>query len=139
MAGCSSSGHGCSEHTELGHVVPFKTYLGIFVTLLVLTVITVAVARYDFDAHFGTAFLNITVAMFVASIKAFLVATVFMHLKYEDKITWIYATFPLILLAILLAGVFIDNPTRTNAKYGTYGKAAMEAVRTAPAVPAAKH
>ena len=78
------------------------------IDLLVLTVVTVGVAQFDFGNW------NIIVAMFVASIKAALVAMFFMHLKYEDPFTWIYAVIPLFLLFLLIGGVFIDNPFRTN-------------------------
>ncbi len=93
---------------ELGHVLPHSVYLKVLVTLLVLTVITVWVAQYNFGNW------NIIVAMFVASIKAALVALFFMHLKYEDPFTWIYAIIPLFLLFILIGGVFLDNPFRDN-------------------------
>lgn len=91
---------------EFGHISPYSLYLKIFGALLVLTVITVGVTRIDF----GT--MNIVVAMVIASAKAMLVALFFMHLKYERFTTWVYAIFPLVLLAIMMAGIFIDNPFR---------------------------
>jgi cytochrome c oxidase subunit 4 len=42
------------------------------------------------------------VALGIASIKASLVALYFMHLKYEDKLTWTFAVYPLFLLALLI-------------------------------------
>lgn len=99
-----------SDSHELGHILPFKTYASVFAALLVLTVVTVWVSRHDFGTW------NIVVAMFVASIKAMLVALFFMHLKYEKPMTWIYAIFPLVLLVLLLGGVFIDNPFRSDPK-----------------------
>jgi cytochrome c oxidase subunit 4 len=113
-------GHHHSEHqfnyiiptddhsTELGHIVPFRVYLGVFLSLLVLTVLTVVVSRFDFGSF------NIVVAMVVASIKACLVACFFMHLKFENKFTLGYAAFPFVLLALLMGGVFIDNPFRAS-------------------------
>ena len=106
---------------ELGHSSPYSTYLYVFIALLVLTVITVAVTRFDFGS------MNTVVAMIVASIKAMLVALFFMHLKYENKSTWLYAAFPLILLAILMGGVFIDNPFRVN------GVSQVNSAHSAPA------
>ena len=103
-----SSHHGDSH--ELGHIVPFKIYIGVFVSLLVLTVLTVWISHFQFGAW------NIVVAMVVASVKAMLVALFFMHLKYEKPTTWLYAFFPIFLLALLLGGVFIDNPFRTDPK-----------------------
>lgn len=100
-----SSGHGHSGD-QLGHILPFSLYIKVLVALLILTVVTVAISRVDFGA------LNLVVAMGIASVKATLVALFFMHLKYEDKLTWTYAAFPIVLLAFLLAGVFIDNPFR---------------------------
>lgn len=94
--------------TDLGHVVPFRIYLGVFLGLLFLTVITVVVSRFNFGAF------NILIAMLIASVKAGLVALFFMHLKYENKFTVLYALFPLVLLAILMGGVFMDNPYRAN-------------------------
>lgn len=91
---------------DLGHMLPFKTYLTVFISLLFLTFITVAVTRLDLG------WLNIVVAMGVASLKAGLVALFFMHLRYENPLTWAYVAFPLILLAILLGSIFTDTPYR---------------------------
>ena len=98
--------HSSHDSHELGHILPFRIYVIVLVTLLVLTAVTVAVSRIDL----GT--MNIVVAMLVASIKAMTVALFFMHLKYENPLTWLYAAFPIVLLATLLAGLFIDNPFR---------------------------
>lgn len=68
-----------SSDTQGHHVIPLKVYLGVFATLLVLTVITVVAARFDFGA------MNTVVAMLIASIKAGFVLAYFMHLKYDDK------------------------------------------------------
>lgn len=73
---------------------------------MVLTGITVYVSYI----HFGI--FNIVVAMGVASIKATLVALFFMHLKYEDSVTWAFAIFPLSLLALLIGMTILDTFTR---------------------------
>ncbi len=97
-----------SHSHELGHILPFKTYVSVFVALVVLTIVTVAASQVDFGS------MNIVIALVIASIKALIVALFFMHLKYEDPVTWLYALFPIILLVIMLAGVFVDNPYRGN-------------------------
>ena len=99
------SGNNGDNH-DLGHIVPFKTYCTILGALLVLTVITVLAAQFDFGNF------NLVVAMAIASVKALLVAMFFMHLKYENPLTWFYAAVPLIILALLMGGVFLDNPLR---------------------------
>lgn len=98
--------HG-SDHDDMpGHILPKRIYVSVLIALIVLTVITVVVAQFDFGS------LNLIVAMLVASVKAALVALFFMHLKYEDPFTWIYAIIPLFLLLLLIGGVFLDNPFR---------------------------
>jgi len=57
-----------------------KVYIGVFVALLVGTIITVAVSRVNLG-HAG----NITLALIIAVLKAFLVAGFFMHLVSEKK------------------------------------------------------
>ena len=61
--------------------------------------------------EFGPA-VNLIIAMGVASLKAGLVALFFMHLKYESPVTWMYVLFPIFLLFIMMAGIFIDDPMR---------------------------
>lgn len=104
----ASHGHG-GHHDGPGHVLDRKVYDKVFGALLFLTVITVAASRVDFGA------LNMVVAMLIASVKAGIVALFFMHLKYEDKLTWLFAFFPILLLFTLIGGVFTDNPLRSKA------------------------
>jgi cytochrome c oxidase subunit IV len=76
----------------------FKKHLGryyvVFVALLCLTAITVAVSYLRLERP-----LAITIALIIASVKAGLVASVFMHLISEKKV--IYAV--LILTALFFA------------------------------------
>ena len=74
--------------------------------LMVLTAITVSVSYVD------VGIFNIVVAMSVASVKAILVALFFMHLKFEDSITWAFAIFPLVLLFLLIGMTILDTFTR---------------------------
>lgn len=102
----SHSNHTHGDSHELGHVVPASLFTKVFGALVVLTVITVAVSLHDMGS------MNIIVAMLVASVKALLVALFFMHLKYENPLTWLYAGFPIALLALLIGMTFLDNPYR---------------------------
>lgn len=76
-----------------------KTYIGVFVALMVLTVLTVAVAYF----HMPVA-LAVIVALIIAISKGSLVAAVFMHLNHERKtIYWVLiltVLFFLVLMAI---------------------------------------
>jgi cytochrome c oxidase subunit IV len=104
----AASAHGHGDSHEGGHVVPVKTFTIIFGLLVVLTAVTIYAAGIDF----GDSTINLVISMIIASIKALLVILFFMHLKYENPVTWLYAIFPIILLFVLMGGVFIDNPLR---------------------------
>ena len=99
------------EHDNHHDIGP-KTLIIVWIALTVLTIITVYVATVDF----GRA-LNIIVAMTIASIKAFIVAYYFMHLKFEDKLTWVYALYPMFLLFLLIATTIMETFTRVPALY----------------------
>ncbi len=89
-----------SEHTH--EPVPYRTFILIWVALLVLTAITIAVSRVDLGA------LNIWVALGVASIKSSLVIFVFMHLRQESKLFKIGLMVMLSILAIFIGLTFFD-------------------------------
>ena len=79
-----------------------KTYARILGILLVLTVVTVGVARPVTGVDFG--FLNAAIAMLIATVKASFVLAIFMHLKYDERLyTVIFGTsvFFLVLLYVL--------------------------------------
>ena len=60
-----------------------KIYLRVFLALAILTVLTVGVSYLKLPLA-----LAIAVALFIASIKASLVAAFFMHLSTEKRIVW---------------------------------------------------
>jgi cytochrome c oxidase subunit 4 len=124
MAHSHSHSHG---HEEIGHVVPESTFLKVLIALLVLTVVTVLAAQVDLGKW------NIVGALVIASIKASLVIAIFMHGKYENKIIWTYILIPFILLAIMIGGIFTDDPFRSHPlPFGAQGQQAA-----APAAPSA--
>jgi cytochrome c oxidase subunit 4 len=94
-----------SEHEH--HVLPFKLYLQIFLTLVCLTFITVWVAQYNFG---GT--INTIIAMAVATVKATLVALYFMHLKYDDKTNAVCLLAGVFFLVVMFAFIAIDVGSR---------------------------
>ncbi len=59
-------------------VVQVRGYVMVFATLMALTVVTVAVARFQLPV--GPA---VVVGLTIAGVKAALVASVFMHLRHE--------------------------------------------------------
>ena len=60
-----------------------RVYLSVFAGLLVLTAVTVAANRLHFPLG-----LTVAVALFIATVKASLVACYFMHLISEKKLIY---------------------------------------------------
>jgi cytochrome c oxidase subunit IV len=84
----------------------YKTYILVWGSLLVLTVVTWAVSY----VHLGL--FNAVVALTIASVKASLVALFFMHLKNEKELVWAFALFPLGFLGLLIIGTLVDSMFR---------------------------
>lgn len=85
-----------SKYSRHPHILPLKVYLGVGGALVLLTLITVAVAQ----VHLGP--FNLVVALLIATIKASLVALFFMHLLWDNKL---YAL--IFIGAIAFLGIFI--------------------------------
>ncbi len=88
-----------SEH---GHPT-YKNYVSIFVALIILTATTVAISKTGLSEGTRT-FL----AFAIASVKTLLVATIFMHLKYETKTILIFATVPVLLAIFFILAISPD-------------------------------
>ena len=84
------------------HITPFRTYLAVGLSLGVLTVITVVVSFVDLGGW------NAVVAVGIASIKAALVALVFMHLLYDKKILLVIFLTGLLFLSIMIIFLMFD-------------------------------
>jgi len=89
------------------HVSSLKLYIGIWITLLAGTLLTVVAAGIDLGPF------NAVVALTIATIKATLVVLFFMHVKYaHEKLTKVVIASALFWLAILLALSMADYSTR---------------------------
>ena len=89
------------------HVVSRTIYFVIFGALVVLTCITVAVARLDLGRW------NAIVALSIAVFKATLVVLYFMHLRWSSKLTWVFVCSGLVWFVILIAFTLSDYLTRS--------------------------
>ena len=89
-----------------GHAVPKSVYYVIFISLMVLTALTVFVAFQDLGA------LNDVVALTIAVTKATLVVLFFMHVKYSNKLVWAFVGSSILFLIFLLAFTMSDFVTR---------------------------
>ena len=98
-----------SSHT----IIPKKYYQFTFVALLILTVITVVVSRFDFGM------LNVPIAILVASIKAGLVGAFFMGLRWEkSNLIFVFGGIAAIILFFLftLLDIAYRGEIHENAK-----------------------
>lgn len=83
-------------------------YLLTLIALLILTGVTVGAAYVDF----GSSTVNLIIAMLIATLKASLVALIFMHLRHDKPINAIIFLSSLIFLGILLGFCMIDLDSR---------------------------
>jgi cytochrome c oxidase subunit 4 len=75
-----------------------RVYITVFVTLMALTIVTVAVSYL----HLSTA-MAVTVALFVATVKGSLVACYFMHLISEKRLIYGVLVITVLMFVVLLA------------------------------------
>ena len=94
------------------HILPKRTYYGIYALLLVCTYLTWQVAFFDLGP------MNTIAALTIAVFKATIVVLFFMHVKYSTRLTWVVVLGSVFWLAILLALLFSDYLTRGWRTYG---------------------
>jgi cytochrome c oxidase subunit 4 len=92
-----------SEHE---HVDSALSYWLIWGCLIVLTVVTTAVAFVDLGAF------SVVVALVIATCKMLLVALFFMHLRHSTQLTRVVVLGGMVWLGILLVLTFADYGTR---------------------------
>lgn len=95
-----------------------KAYMAVFTALAVGTVATVAASWMNVSVVLG-----IAIALMIAATKASLVASIFMHLKWE-RAACIWG--PLILCAfffllLIFLPVLVANDWPPQVRYGTWG------------------
>ena len=94
-----------------GHISPKSTYYAIFGALMVLTVVTVAVAFVNLGAF------NFPVALGIAITKATLVILFFMHVKYSSRLTKLFVGMAFFFLFILFGLTMTDYLSRGLPTY----------------------
>lgn len=88
------------------HAGSVKSYILVFLGLIVLTVVTTAVAFVDLGSF------SVVAALGIASCKMMLVALYFMHLRHSTRLTRLVVSGGLVWLAILLIFALADFTTR---------------------------
>lgn len=95
-----------------------RSYIVVFVTLAVLTVVTVLASLADLS-QWG----SVSLALAIATVKASLVAAIFMHLKWE-RTAWVW--FALLLcafffLVLMTVPTLMMSDNAPGIKFGTWG------------------
>lgn len=88
------------------HIVPVRTYLLVFITLLFATALTTWIAFQDLGNW------NVVVALVIAVCKASLVVLFFMHAKYNKGLSRIAMIAALFWLGLLMTFSLADELTR---------------------------
>jgi cytochrome c oxidase subunit IV len=88
----------------LAHTTPISLLVGVLSVLLVLTIITVIVTRIDLGGQ-G----NLVVAMVIATIKAALVVTYFMHLRWDRRMHLLAFLSSVLFLILFLSMAITDR------------------------------
>ncbi len=87
-------------------VTPVRTYLLVFLALMVLLFATVGAAYLPLGG------LHLATALTIAAVKAVLIGLFFMHLYQSHRLTWIVSTASLLWLAIMLGLTLSDYIAR---------------------------
>ena len=88
------------------HVAPISMYVGVFLALIVGTILTVVVAKFDLGPF------NNIVMLTVACAKALLVVLYFMHVRWSSRLTWVVAASGFLWLIIMFSLTMQDYLTR---------------------------
>jgi cytochrome c oxidase subunit 4 len=99
--------HELDEHHGLAHTTPVSLLVAVLTGLLLLTIVTVAVTKFDLGSQ-G----NLMVAMVIATIKAALVVTYFMHLRWDRKVHLV-----LFLSSVLFVILFLSMALTDRSEY----------------------
>ena len=85
------------------HIAPISTLLGTFTALILLTIATVASRSIDLGG------MNFMLAMFIATIKAGLVAGYFMHLAYDTGFIRVAFFSSILFMGLFLGFALLDT------------------------------
>lgn len=88
------------------HVLPLSVYWGVFLALVVGTLVTVWSATLDLGVW------NTPIALAIACTKALLVILYFMHVKYSTKLTWLFVAAGFLWFLIMVVITMTDFISR---------------------------
>lgn len=84
------------------HIIPYRTFLVVLVSLICLTLISVAVTHI----YLGT--LTVVAALLIAAFKSSLVLRYFMHLKFESRLLNVMVILVSALIVVVIILTLLD-------------------------------
>ncbi|MSR70024.1 MAG: oxidase [Phycisphaerales bacterium] len=121
------------DHPLVGHLVPVSTLIATASALLVLTFITVAVRYIDIGEF------NVWVAIGIAVVKAALVASFFMHLRWDRPFNLLVFVGCTVFVVLMMAFCVLDTSQYRATQYTGNPPLAQETLdANAPAAPVAR-
>ncbi|MEM7606189.1 MAG: cytochrome C oxidase subunit IV family protein [Myxococcota bacterium] len=110
MASHAQSSHGHAEHGDdyhhHQHISTIRTNGAVFAGLLFFTALTILAYRFRLGEY------NLLVALIIASMKASLVCTWFMHLKYEARFNVLFFLGSVLFLSVFVGYTVNDTGHR---------------------------
>lgn len=97
------------EHEDHEHM-NLPKYFGVFMILVVGTILTYVTATWDLDVIFPGA--NTLLALLIAFTKMTFVVLFFMHVYWNSKLIWLTVAGSFVFLAIMFAFTIQDYATR---------------------------
>lgn len=91
-------------HAEVGHHVPLWVLVVTLLALLALTFVTYAATWVDFGRS-----INLWIAIIIATIKAILVALIFMHLAYDKPFNAVVLICTLLFVMLFIGLSIMDS------------------------------
>ncbi len=105
--------HGGPDHVP--HITPLATYFKTYGALIFLTVLTVSVSYVNLGSS-----VNLGIALLIATIKASVVAALFMHLASDHKFHSVILISSVVFLLVFVTFTMFDTEyrNRVNAEDG---------------------
>ncbi|MBX3299893.1 MAG: cytochrome C oxidase subunit IV family protein [Acidobacteria bacterium] len=105
-----------SDNHEQHDHMNIPKYVGVFLVLVVGTILTYYAALVDMDSIFPGA--NTLVALLIAFTKMAVVMLFFMHVYWSKRLIWLSAIGSFFWLAIMFAFTLQDYLTRSEGVFG---------------------
>ena len=94
------------DRSETKHTNGYGVYILVWMSLLVLTSLTVSVAGINLEQY------TLLIALSIAAIKSYLVITIFMHIKFDDPIFKLFIIVSILTLFVIFVLTFVDYSFR---------------------------